>query len=289
MAIEIIDTLGQKNNGIFPLVDSNDVKGGYYQVSSIEERDNIPTVRRKVGMLCYVQGDNSEGVIYQLKGSLDNTGWHIFEVGSSSSGGSNGSECDVTKEYVDAELDLKADKEHVDTQLNLKVDKEYVDIKLNLKADRVYVDSELDLKADEDHTHDNSYPQKDSVYTIDEVDGLIAQIEIDNSFHIGDEPPTDNSIAWVDTSEIHESKPLTDNILDEIRASFNKLQEKVDSLTKKNIDLEARVSYLEMFGGSSGGGSSSGGSSDSLVLTLEDGEQLTFEDGEKLTFEKGMV
>ena len=276
MAIEIIDTLGQKNNGIFPLVDSNDVKGGYYQVSSIEERDNIPTVRRKVGMLCYVQGDNSEGVIYQLKGSLDNTGWHIFEVGSSSSGGSNGSECDVTKEYVDAELDLKADKE-------------YVDIKLNLKADRVYVDSELDLKADEDHTHDNSYPQKDSVYTIDEVDGLIAQIEIDNSFHIGDEPPTDNSIAWVDTSEIHESKPLTDNILDEIRASFNKLQEKVDSLTKKNIDLEARVSYLEMFGGSSGGGSSSGGSSDSLVLTLEDGEQLTFEDGEKLTFEKGMV
>lgn len=276
MAIEIIDTLGQKNNGIFPLVDSNDVKGGYYQVSSIEERDNIPTVRRKVGMLCYVQGDNSEGVIYQLKGSLDNTGWHIFEVGSSSSGGSNGSECDVTKEYVDAELDLKADKEHVDTQLNLKVDKEYVDIKLNLKAD-------------EDHTHDNSYPQKDSVYTIDEVDGLIAQIEIDNSFHIGDEPPTDNSIAWVDTSEIHESKPLTDNILDEIRASFNKLQEKVDSLTKKNIDLEARVSYLEMFGGSSGGGSSSGGSSDSLVLTLEDETELTFEDEKKLTFEKGMI
>ena len=57
MAIEIIDTLGQKNNGIFPLVDSNDVKGGYYQVESIEERDSIPAVRRKVGMLCYVELD----------------------------------------------------------------------------------------------------------------------------------------------------------------------------------------------------------------------------------------
>lgn len=270
MAIEIIDTLGQKNNGIFPLVDSNDVKGGYYQVESIEERNNIPTVRRKVGMLCYVQDGTDEGVIYQLKGGLDNTNWHIFEVGS----GSSGVECDVNKEYVDTELGLKADKE-------------YVDIKLNLKADRVYVDSELNLKADEDHTHDDLYPQKDNVYTINEVDGLIAQIEIDNSFHIGDEPPTDNSIAWVDTSEIHESKPLTDDILDEIRATFTYFQEKIDSLSKKNIDLEARVSYLEMFGFS--GGTDSGGSSDDLVLILEDGEMLTLEDGEKLTFEKGMI
>lgn len=267
MAIEIIDTLGQKNNGIFPLVDSNDVKGGYYQVESIEERDNIPTVRRKVGMLCYVENGTDEGIIYQLKGGLDNTDWHIFEVGSSSSG----VECDVNKEYVDTELSLKADKE-------------YVDIKLNLKADRVYVDSELNLKADEAHKHDNLYPQKDEVYTIDEVDGLIAQI--DNSIHIGDEAPTDNSMVWVDTSEIYESKPITDDILDEIRTTFVNLREKVDNLTKKNTQLEARVYYLEMFG--SNGGSSSG-SSDSLSLTLEDGETLTLESGEILTFEKGLI
>ena len=235
MAIEIIDTLGQKNNGIFPLVDANDVKGGYYQVESIEERDNIPTVRRKVGMLCYVENGTDEGVIYQLKGGLDNTNWHIFEVGSNS----NDIECDVDKEYVDTQLNLKADK--------------------------------------------------DEVYTTDEVDGLIAQIEIDNSIHIGDEAPTDNSMVWVDTSEIYEAKPITDNILDEIRVAFANLQEKIDSLTEKNLKLEARVSYLEMFGGSGGGGSSSGGSSDGLILTLEDGEELTFENGEKLTFEKGMM
>ena len=235
MAIEIIDTLGQKNNGIFPLVDSNDVKGGYYQVESIEERDSIPAVRRKVGMLCYVENDANAGIIYQLKGGLDNSNWHIFEAGSSSSS----IECDVNKEYVDNQLDLKANK--------------------------------------------------DEVYTIDDVDGLIAQIEIDNSIHIGDEAPTDSSIVWVDTSEIYESDPVTDDILDEIRASFSKLQEKIDILSKKNIELESRISYLEMFGSSGGGssgGDSSGDSDDSLILTLEDGTELTFETGEKLTFEK---
>ena len=31
---------------------------------------------------------------------------------------------------------------------------------------------------------------------------------IDNSIHIGDEAPTDNSMVWVDTSEIYEAKPI---------------------------------------------------------------------------------
>ena len=50
MAIELIDQIKQKNNGTFPLIDSNDIKGGYYQVSSIEARDNIPAERIKIGM-----------------------------------------------------------------------------------------------------------------------------------------------------------------------------------------------------------------------------------------------
>lgn len=87
MAIEIIDTLGQKNNGDFPLVDSNDIKGGYYQVSSIEERDNIPSIRRKIGMKCYVEENDS---IYMLKSTLDNSGW---EVDNSNSGSETSGEC----------------------------------------------------------------------------------------------------------------------------------------------------------------------------------------------------
>ena len=78
MAIEIIDTLSQKNNGDFALVDSNDIKGGYYQVSSIEERDSIPIVRRKLGMQCYVENDN----IYILKNTLENSGWEVNNSGN---------------------------------------------------------------------------------------------------------------------------------------------------------------------------------------------------------------
>ena len=40
MAVKIADTL--KAMGVFPVVDTNDIKGGYYQVDTIQERDNIP-------------------------------------------------------------------------------------------------------------------------------------------------------------------------------------------------------------------------------------------------------
>lgn len=81
MAIEIIDILGQKNNGDFPLVDSNDIRGGFYQVNTIEERNLIPSIRRKEGMLCAVKNDK----MYQLIGGIDNNNWAIFNTGSSGS------------------------------------------------------------------------------------------------------------------------------------------------------------------------------------------------------------
>ena len=86
MAIEIIDTLGQKNNGEFPLVDSNNIKGGYYQVDTIEERNGIPSVRRKEGMLCYVKNDK----IYQLVGGIENEHWIVFNSGTGSGNGFSG-------------------------------------------------------------------------------------------------------------------------------------------------------------------------------------------------------
>ena len=59
MGVELISEIVQKNNGTFPLVDSNNLRGGIYTVKTIEERDNIPDERRKSGMLCYVS-DESE-------------------------------------------------------------------------------------------------------------------------------------------------------------------------------------------------------------------------------------
>ena len=55
MAIEVIGEIRQKNNLKFPIVDSNNVKGGFYQVSSLVDRNEIPNERRKEGMICYVE------------------------------------------------------------------------------------------------------------------------------------------------------------------------------------------------------------------------------------------
>lgn len=75
MAIELISTIKPKNNGEFPIVEANDIKGGYYSVASIEERDRIPVGRRQPGMLCYVLGDK----IYKLNDDLNT--WNELKTG----------------------------------------------------------------------------------------------------------------------------------------------------------------------------------------------------------------
>lgn len=82
MAIEIIDEIRQKNDGRFPVVDTNNVKGGFYQVNTVEERDQIPEERRRLGMLCFckVGEEGAEDQLYQLKES----GWEIASLGGGS-------------------------------------------------------------------------------------------------------------------------------------------------------------------------------------------------------------
>ena len=75
--IYLIGTIKQKNNGEFGLVDSNDIIGGYYQVDSLQERDSIPLIRRKEGMLCWVKNETNvkESKTYQLIGGIENSNW----------------------------------------------------------------------------------------------------------------------------------------------------------------------------------------------------------------------
>ena len=75
--IELISEITQKNNGQFPLLDSNNIRGGAYSVDSLIERDNIPTVRQKVGMLCYVKETNK---YYKLE---DTGAWTEWTTGAS--------------------------------------------------------------------------------------------------------------------------------------------------------------------------------------------------------------
>lgn len=56
MAIELIDTVTPANNQPYPIVNSDDIKGGYHSVKTIAERDLIPKQRRQANMLCYVDG-----------------------------------------------------------------------------------------------------------------------------------------------------------------------------------------------------------------------------------------
>lgn len=56
-------------------------KGGYRSVANVTERNAIPTARREVGMLCYVQAD---GVIYQLASDLNN--WVALTLAGSLAG-----------------------------------------------------------------------------------------------------------------------------------------------------------------------------------------------------------
>jgi len=54
-------------------------KGGFMSVTDITARDNITSLRRKIGMLVYVTATD---VLYQLKGGTDNTNWVTIPLGS---------------------------------------------------------------------------------------------------------------------------------------------------------------------------------------------------------------
>ena len=86
MAIEVISWFKQKNNGKFPLIDSNDIKGGFYIVDTVQDMINIPTERRTEGMLAYVKNDsmhwyqlsNNQWIYLQL--TVDYNGKGFFTV-----------------------------------------------------------------------------------------------------------------------------------------------------------------------------------------------------------------
>ena len=76
MAIELIDTVRPKNGQPFPIVLSEDIRGGVHYAITVEKMNEIPIERRQVGMLCYVNADG----FYQL--SEDLTTWTSFSGGS---------------------------------------------------------------------------------------------------------------------------------------------------------------------------------------------------------------
>ena len=79
MSVEIIDELVPKNSQPFPITDVNLIRGGFHQVQTIEERDNIPMGRRKDGMLCFCKEgeDPTESQLFQWNGVT----WELANLG----------------------------------------------------------------------------------------------------------------------------------------------------------------------------------------------------------------
>ena len=99
--------------------------------------------------------------------------------------------------------------------------------------------------------------------------------------HVGSFPPESEYLnAWIDTSDDEEfMQDVPDLVLDEFRNIFSTMQEQIASLKAKNSELEARIYYLEMYGGGNSGVTNGD------ILVLEDKTILTLEDGTILTFE----
>lgn len=208
MAIEIIDTLSQKNNGLFPLVDSNDIRGGFYQVETISERDLIPSVRRKEGMLCAVKNR-----LYQLVGGIDNECWIDFNAGSE--GSFSGDYNDLINKPEIPVVDVNKD----------------------------YVDNELDKKSDKEHEHDGLYARKETIYTIDEIDTKFSDVlnkKIDNV--ILDD---DNTLNFYANNTIIKSIKIESNGSQVDFPEIENIQNtKIDDVI---VDTQDGVTYIKLF------------------------------------------
>ena len=105
--------------------------------------------------------------------------------------------------------------------------------------------------------------------------------------HIGVNEPIDENITlWIDTSSNQiTSSEISDLIINELRNIITSLQNEVNQLKGKISEHEARILYLEIYGGNGGSGGDAPDTSENLILTLEDGTILTFEDGSEMIFE----
>lgn len=86
MPVELISKIAPKNNGLFPMVEDIHLEGGFQVRGNLIERNSIPDLNRKEGMIVFV---TSEGLFYQLEGGVTNSDWVVANIGTSSLGYKN--------------------------------------------------------------------------------------------------------------------------------------------------------------------------------------------------------
>jgi hypothetical protein len=81
------NTLAPLTGSLYPIIYSNDTKGGFHQSLTIADRNAIPALRRQLGMLCTVlDAGSGTPVTYQLLGGLLDANWVVFASSAATSG-----------------------------------------------------------------------------------------------------------------------------------------------------------------------------------------------------------
>lgn len=77
MPISLISKIKPKNSGSFPVYEDVDVEGGFQTRDSTVDRDTIPSLNRKAGMLVFTRAD---GYFYKLGTGLTNSDWALLQM-----------------------------------------------------------------------------------------------------------------------------------------------------------------------------------------------------------------
>lgn len=114
-------------NGSFPVIDGNDIKGGFYIVDTIEERDSIPAANRKIGLPCYVVNKN---MYYRLRDGITNDCWDDWDLDNNGVIINNKGE--IVKKDVILDIDHSHDHIHCTTLKDENGDKYHIETNTDL-------------------------------------------------------------------------------------------------------------------------------------------------------------
>lgn len=153
-------------NGSFPVIDGNDIKGGFYIVDTIEERDSIPVANRKIGLPCYVINQN---MYYRLRDGITNDCWDDWDLDN------NGVIINNKGETVKKDVILDIDHSHDHIHCTTLKDE---------NGDKYHIETNTDLV----RTNQNKNLTELLNYIIDKIEETndipVESIKLDNNFLI---------------------------------------------------------------------------------------------------------
>lgn len=153
-------------NGSFPVIDGNDIKGGFYIVDTIEERNSIPAANRKIGLPCYVVNKN---MYYRLRDGITNDCWDDWDLDN------NGIIINNKGETVKKDVILDIDHSHDHIHCTTLKDE---------NGDKYHIETNTDLV----QTNQNKNLTELLNYIIDKIEETndipVESVKLDNNFLI---------------------------------------------------------------------------------------------------------